>query len=122
MIQKLDISGVHMDVDQKLHDYTVKKIGKLDRYMPRHARKSVHAEVFLKERMIKQKKECTAEATIRMPRGNVTAKETTMNIYAAIDIIEAKLKNQIRKYKDAHSTLRLHRRVLRRLSRSPQEL
>lgn len=122
MIQKLDISGVHMDVDQKLHDYTVKKIGKLDRYMPRHARKSVHAEVFLKERMIKQKKECTAEATIRMPRGNVTAKETTMNIYAAVDIIEAKLKNQIRKYKDAHSTLRLHRRVLRRLSRSPQEL
>jgi len=122
MIQKLDISGVHMDLDQKLHDYTVRKIGKLDRYMPRHARKSVHAEVFLKERMIKQKKECTAEATIRMPKGNVTAKETTMNIYAAVDIIEAKLKNQIRKYKDAHSTLRLHRRVLRRLSRNPQEI
>lgn len=122
MIQKLDITGVHMDVDKKLHDYVVKKIGKLDKYLPRHARKSVHAEVFLKEQMIKKKKECTAEVTIRLPKGNVTAKESTMNIYAAVDIVEAKLKNQIKKYKDSHSTLRLHRRVMRRLRRSSQEL
>lgn len=121
MIQKLDITGVHMNVDKKLHDYVVKKIGKLDRYMPRHARKSVHAEVFLKEQMIKKKKECIAEVTIRMPKGSIIAKESTMNIYAAVDIVEAKLRNQIKKYKDAHSALRLHRRVMRRLRRATQE-
>ena len=115
MIQKLDITGVHMEVDKKLNDYVVKKIGKLDKYLPRHARKSAHAEVFLKEQMIKKKKQCTAEVTIRLPKGNVTAKESTMNIFAAVDIVEAKLKNQIKKYKDAHSVTRLHRRVLRRI-------
>lgn len=119
MIEKLDISGVHMEVDRKLHDYVVKKIGKLDRYMPRHARKSVHAEVFLKEQLIRKKKQCTAEVTIRLPKGNVVAKESTMNIYAAVDIVEAKLRNQIKKYKDANSSLRLHRRVMRRIKRRP---
>lgn len=118
MIQKLDITGVHMEVDKKLHDYVIKKIGKLDRFMPRHARKSVHAEVFLKEEKNKQKKVCIAEVTIRLPKGNVTAKEATMNIYAAVDIVEAKLKNQIRRYKDTHRNLRLHRRVLNKLQRS----
>lgn len=122
MIQKLEITGVHMDVDKKLHDYVIKKVGKLDKYLPRHARTSVHAEVFLKERMIRKKKECTAEVTIRLPKGNVTAKESTMNIYAAVDIVEAKLRNQIKKYKETHSSLRIHRRVLNRIRRMPQEL
>jgi hypothetical protein len=29
MIAKLDISGVHMEVDKKLNEYVVKKIGKI---------------------------------------------------------------------------------------------
>lgn len=86
--------------------------------MSRYARRSVHVEVFLKEVLIKKKKECVAEVTIRLPRGNVVARESTMNIFAAIDIVEQKLKNQLKKYKDAHSPLRLHRRVLRKLRRS----
>lgn len=95
MISKIEITGVKMDVDKKLHDYVTKKIGHLDRYMPSKARQSAHAEVFLKERKIKQKKECTAEVTIRLPKGNVTAKETTINIFAAVDIVEAKLKTKL---------------------------
>ena len=110
MISKIEITGVKMDVDKKLHDYVTKKIGHLDRYMPSKARQSAHAEVFLKERKIKQKKECTAEVTIRLPKGNVTAKETTINIFAAVDIVEAKLKNQIKRYKGQHSILRGHTR------------
>jgi putative sigma-54 modulation protein len=118
MIAKLDISGVHMEVDKKLNEYVVKKIGKLDKYMPRHARDSAHAEVFLKEAKTKQGKQCIAEVTIRLPKGNVTAEESTMNIYAAVDIVEAKLKNQIKKYKETHGSLRIHRRVLNRVRRS----
>ena len=30
-------------------------------------------------------------------------KETTINIYAAVDIVEAKLKNQLTRYKQKHS-------------------
>lgn len=120
MIQKLEITGVHMDVDKKLHDYVTKKIGKLDHYMSRHVRESAHAEVFLKEAKIKTKKELTCEVVMHLPGNTLTTKETTMNIFAAVDIVEAKLKNQLKKYKETRSGLRIHRRVLSRLRRASQ--
>ena len=64
--------------------------------MPKHARKSAHAEVKLKESKAKNKKQCTAEVTIFMPGEVITAKETTVNMYAAIDIVEEKLKAQLK--------------------------
>jgi ribosomal subunit interface protein len=119
MIQKLEITGVHYKVDPKLHEYTAKKIGKLDRYLSKHARTSAHAEVFLKEAKVKAKKECTCEVVLRLPKDTVTVKDTTMNMFAAVDIVEAKLRNQLKKYKETHSSLKLHRRVLARLRRTP---
>lgn len=118
MIAKLEVNGVHMQVDKKLHDYAVKKVGKLDKYLPRHARESAHVEVFLKEAMIKTKKQCTCEVVMHLPKETITVKESTMNMYAAIDIVEAKLKNRIKKYKELHSSLRIHRRVIARMQRT----
>lgn len=117
MIQKLEIAGVHMDVNKKLHDYVVKKIAKLDHYMPRHARESAHVEVFLKEAKVKQKKVCTCEVVLHLPKETITISESTVNIFAAVDIVEAKLKNRIKKYKETHSSMRIHRRVISRLRR-----
>ncbi len=117
MIKKLEINGVHMVVNDDLKKYVIKKISRLDRYMPRHARDSAHAEVFLKEAKIKAKKQCTCEVVLHLPGENITTKETTMNIFAAVDIVEAKLKNQLRKYKETHSSLRIHRRILSKLRR-----
>lgn len=117
MIKKLDITGVHMEVSPDLKKYVVKKIAKLDRYMPKHARESAHIEVFLKEAKIKAKKECTCEVVMHLPKENLMTKETTMNIFAAVDIVEAKLKNQLKKYKETHSSLRIHRRVIAKLRR-----
>ena len=117
MIQKLEITGVHMDVDKKLREYVTKKIGKLDHYLPRHARESAHAEVFLKAAKAKNKKERTCEVVMYLPKEKLMTKESTINIYAAIDIVEAKLKNQLKKYKETHSTLGIHRRVLSRIRR-----
>ena len=118
MIAKLEVNGVHLDVDKKLHDYTHKKIGKLDKYLPRHARESAHVEVFLKETMIKKKKQCMCEVVMHLPKETITVKESTMNIFAAVDIVEAKLKNRIKKYKETHSSLRIHRRVISRLRKT----
>lgn len=118
MIQKVEITGVHFKVDLKLHNYVTKKISKLDRYMPKHARESAHAEIFLKEATVKTKKDCTCEVVLHLPKTTMTTKETTMNMYAAIDIVEAKLKNQLKKYKETHSSLRIHRRVLAKLRRA----
>lgn len=117
MIDKLEITGVHTKVDDKLRDYIIKKIARLDRYMSRHARQSVHAEVLIKESKIKQRQQYTCEVVLRLPKGVITTKETTLNPFAAVDIVEAKLKNQLKKYKGTHSALRIHRRLLARLKR-----
>lgn len=116
MIRKFEISGVHADVDDDLHKYVTKKIGKLDQYMPRHVRISAHAEVKLKESKVKTRKQSTCEVILYLPHGTITTKETTLNMYAAVDIVEEKLKNRLKKYKETHGR-KIHRRVLARLRR-----
>ena len=118
MIQKLEINGIHMEVDSDLRKYVVKKIGRLDQYMSRHVRTSAHAEVKLKEAKAKDKKQATCEVILHLPNEVITTKESTVNMYAAVDIVEAKLKNQLKKYKDKHDNPhRLHRRIVARLRR-----
>ena len=114
---KLEINGVHTELDAKIKKYVTTKITKLEKYLPKHARESAHAEVFLKEKKIKAKKECACEVVLHLPKGTIRIEETTMNMYAAVDIVEAKLKNQLKKYKETHSSLRIHKRVLAKFRR-----
>lgn len=121
MIKKLEISGVHTDVNDKLRKYVAKKIGRLDRYVPRANRPSVHAEVTLKELKVRDKNNCECDIVVYLPGEALAAKEATVNMYAAVDIVEAKLRNQLKKYKETHAATnpRLHQRVLQRLRRVP---
>lgn len=121
MIQKMEINGIHTEVSDDLHKYITKKIGKLDKYMPKHARESAHAEVKLKEATTKGKKQYTCEVIFHLPKEVITTKETTLNMFAAVDIVETKLKNQLKKYKDKHSILRGHTRRLVGKFRSQSE-
>lgn len=118
MISHIDISGIHYEVSDDLKKYVTRKVSKLDRFVPRHARKSIHAEVKLSELKTKSdRNQC--EIIIHLPDAQVMAKESTVNMFAAIDIVETKVKNQLKKYKathggdkqDHHSKLR---RILRR--------
>lgn len=119
MINKMEIAGVHMEIEPKLHKYVTKKMGAMDKYLPRHARLSAYLEVFLKEQKIKTNSQYTCEVVLSLPQDVIRISETTMNIYAAVDIVETKLKNQIRKYKDAHSKKRIPARIAHKiLSRS----
>lgn len=111
MIRKLEITGVHVDTDEKLKKYVTKAIAKLERYMPRHARKSAHVDVKLKESKKQQSQQCTAEIIVYLPQETLTAKESTVNLFAAVDIVEEKLRNQLKKYKDMHGDPKLHRRL-----------
>lgn len=119
MINRLDISGVHMDVGADLKKYATRKIGRLDRFIPKVWRESVHAEVKLKEGKAKDKNERTCEVILRLPQETLTIKETTINIYAAIDIAETKLRHQLKKYKDLHASPRLHQRVIAKFKHRP---
>jgi putative sigma-54 modulation protein len=46
MITAIEITGLNnYSVDETTKKYVTKKIGRLDRYLPRHARASVSAEL-----------------------------------------------------------------------------
>ena len=104
MITHIDITGVRFQVDDTTRKYIMKKIGRLDRYLPRHARKSVTAEVVLKEvnRANGNKYEC--DVRLLVPQKTITSKDSTLNVLAAIDIVEAKLATQLKKYHDERSS------------------
>jgi len=100
MIQSIAITGVKYTPDEQTKKYVVKKISRLDRFLPRHARKSVSAEVKLKEVNRDHGNKYEAEVILYVPDKQLTAKDSTVNILAAVDIVEAKLVTQLRKYKD----------------------
>ena len=114
---KTEITGVHTEVDVKLRKYVTKKIGGLEKYLSRHVRESAHAEVILREEK-KGDQKYTAEVTVYLPADVINVKESTLNMYAAVDIVETKLKNQLRKYKDTHTNPRFYRRLVTKLKRS----
>lgn len=119
MLQRIDVSGVHYIVEPNLQKYITKKLGSLDKYLPRRSRASTHVEVKLKESKAKDKKQCNCEVIMHAPHETITVRESTVNMFAAVDIVEEKLKHQLKKYKDLQSSHKLHRRVLARLKRSP---
>lgn len=117
MFQKFEIRGVHTKVDDNLHKYIEKKIGRLDRYLSKHQQKSAHVQVILKESKAKDKKQCTCEVNLHLPKDTINIKESTLNMYAAVDIVETKLKLQLKKYKEQHASGKLHRRLVARFQR-----
>jgi ribosomal subunit interface protein len=119
MIKRLDISGVHMSVGEDLKKYVIKKIGRLDRFIPKAGRESVYVDVKLKEGKAKDKNERTCEVIVRLPQETITIKETTINMYAAVDIAETKLRQQLKRYKDLHVSPKLRQRVLSKLKHRP---
>lgn len=119
MIKRLDISGRHMEVNDDLKKYVTKKIGRLDRFVPRAAQESLQVDVKLISSRAKDKSDRTCEIILHLPQENLTVKETTINIYAAVDIAETKLRQQLKKYKDLHTSPRLHQRMLAKLKHRP---
>jgi putative sigma-54 modulation protein len=100
MITAIEITGLNnYSVDETTKKYVTKKIGRLDRYLPRHARASVSAEVKLKEVNRDHGNKYEAEVLLNVPDKIITAKDTTLNVLAAVDIVEAKIVAQLRKYK-----------------------
>ena len=82
MIEKIEISGNDYKIEEPLRKYTEKKIGRLDRYLPRGTKKDVVAKVVISE--------------IGKSKGDKYEISAAMDI---IDLVEAKLMGQIRRYK-----------------------
>ncbi len=117
---KLHITGHNYDLDEKVTQYAQDKIGGLDKYLPKRTKNST-GQVKLAFDASGREDNCyTCEAQLEVPGPNLEAKEATLNIYAAIDIVAAKLKSQATKYKQKHGgkrrrqAMQLFNRVLRR--------
>ena len=118
MIEAIDITGVKFEVDGTTKKYVTKKIGRLDRYLPKHARKSVTADVKLREVNRDHGNKYEAEVILNVPDKTLMAKDSTVNILAAIDIVEAKIITQLHKYKEEVVPHVGRRGVLSRFKRS----
>ncbi len=110
---KLQLTGRHYDLDDKIVAYTNKKIGTLDKYLPRQVRSGLVAAVVLEfDESHTNDQQCICDVRLDVPGEPMQAKDAAINMYAAIDICEQKLKSQILTYKSKHQPDRTRRRRL----------
>jgi len=118
MITTIQVTGIAYEVDENTRKYVMKRIGRLDRYLPKHARKSVSVEVKLEQVNHDHGNKYMSEVIMNVPGKKITAKDSTGNMLAAIDIVEAKIQTQLRDYKQASIAHISKRGVMSRFKRS----
>ena len=119
MITNVEITGVGAyTADDATKKYIRKKIGGLERLAPRHARKTMRASVKIAEVNRDKGNKYEVEVVLAVPGRTITAKDSTMNVLAATDIVEAKLATQLRKYKEVQVPHVAHRKLLDHFKRS----
>ncbi len=102
MISHIDIAGINLELGDDIKKYIRRKVGKLDKFVPRHTRQSAYADVKLRQTSSNGGNKYECEIIMHLPGEQIQAKESTMNMFAAVDIVEQKLKNMLVKYKQAH--------------------
>lgn len=118
MINRIEITGINIELGADIKKYIQRKIGRLDRYISKKARQSVHAEVKIWQTNAKNNDKYECEIILHVPEQQLMAKESTLNMFAAVDIVESKMKTQLHKYKERHETQHIgHRSLLARLRR-----
>ncbi len=100
MIEKIEITGNEFKIEESFKKYSEKKIGRLDRYLPRGAKKDIIARVVVSEIGRGKGEKYEISAAMEIPGGKVlAARDECSNVFAGIDLVEAKLMGQIRRYK-----------------------
>ncbi|MBW4061854.1 ribosome-associated translation inhibitor RaiA [Candidatus Saccharibacteria bacterium] len=113
---KLDVSGRNYEVDKRLKDYLEDKIGGLERYLPRQLKDSAEAVAVLSDdKSGREDNRFVCEVIMKVSGEKFVAKEGTVNMYAAIDIVDAKLKAQLATFKDKYTLEPRRAKMLGRL-------
>ena len=100
MIQ-CDITARNFEPGDKVKNYVEDKIGGLEKYLPRNVRTSALAQVVLElDPNGHEANQYVCDVVLMLPGGKLKTHEATLNIYAAIDIVEAKLHHQLQSYKE----------------------
>jgi putative sigma-54 modulation protein len=96
---KLEKVGINYNIDDNTNKYIDKRIGRLDRFLPRHARKTAVAMITVKRVNKSHGNKYGVEAVLTVPGKVIKAQDESSNVLAAIDILEVKLSSQISRYK-----------------------
>jgi ribosomal subunit interface protein len=99
----LQIAGRNYEAGGKIAEYVHAKIGALDRFLPRNLGEVSGTVVLEDDPSGREDNRYVCEVILKLPKARLQCKEATMNMFAAVDIAEAKIKAQILKYKDKHS-------------------
>lgn len=100
MIEKIEISGNGYKVEEPFRKYVEKRLGKLDKYLPRHNKKDVICKVVVSEIGKGKTDKYEISAAMDVTGGKVlAARDECSNVFAGVDLVEAKLTGQIRRYK-----------------------
>ena len=100
MISKIEVNGNDYKVDETLRKYVEKRLGKLDKYLPRGSKKDASVKVMVTEISKSKSERYEVAATMELTGGKViAAKDECSNTFAGVDLVEAKLAGQIRRYK-----------------------
>jgi ribosomal subunit interface protein len=97
---KSELATRNYQADEKMHEYLEEKLGALEKYLPRSMRGNVLAQVMLEEDPNgREDNRFVCEVVLSVNGKTMVSREGTVNMYAAIDIVEAKLKAQVGKLK-----------------------
>ena len=100
MIEKIEISGNGYKIEEPFRKYVEKRLGKLDKYLPRHKKKDVICKVVVTEIGKGKNDKYEISAAMDITGGKVlAARDECTNVFAGVDLVEAKLMGQIRRYK-----------------------
>lgn len=89
---QINLAGHHVEITEALKEYVISKFEKLERFFDRI--NNVHVVLTV------EKLEQVAEATLYVNQGEIHAKASSENMYAAIDLLSDKLIKQLNKHKD----------------------
>ena len=113
---KVEMTARNYEIEDKLRVYVEDKIGSLDKYLPRRVRGDVVCEIVLTDDPSgREDNRYVCEVVMAVPGAKLVSQEATINIFAAVDICEAKLKAQLTKYKEKHTSEPRRARMLARL-------
>jgi putative sigma-54 modulation protein len=118
MAIQIQITGIGYEIDAPTRKYATKRVSHLYRYLPRHSRKTASAEIKLEQVDHDHGNKYEVEINLDVPGKLITAKDSTGNMFAAIDIVEAKIQAQLQSYKQATVPHINKRGVMSRFKRS----
>ncbi|MDR2336482.1 MAG: HPF/RaiA family ribosome-associated protein [Candidatus Nomurabacteria bacterium] len=99
MITNIEKTGVKYDIDETVSRYIDKRLGRLDKFLPRTHRRDTILKIVIKQVNRSHGNKYELDAELNAHGKIINAKDEAGNVLAGIDIIEAKFVIQIRKFK-----------------------